>query len=137
TLLPNGDVRGAVGREGLACPASPALAQRHPRDAGHEVELRWPYVAVGRRELLGLLARDPPVMRVQDLRGQVGVLVEADVRRLEGEHPRVLAGWQPPKVGHTDLHDETTARLEVRGRVGEAVDLLVLRGQVRDGVEDE
>jgi hypothetical protein len=44
-LLPDGDVLGAVAGERLALPVAPALAQRHPGEPRHQVELRRPCVA--------------------------------------------------------------------------------------------
>src|SRR3954470_20435823 len=81
-LLPHRHVRGAVGREGLAVPPAPALAPDEAGELGHEVELRRNHVAVRRREDLDVAAFGPPVVRVQDLARDVGVLVEADVVRV-------------------------------------------------------
>ncbi len=45
-LLPDRHVRRALAGEGLALPAAPPFAQRHARDARHEIELRRPHVTV-------------------------------------------------------------------------------------------
>ncbi len=49
----------------------------------------------------------------------------------------VSPGREPLEIGQHHLDHEAPARLEVRGRVLEARDLRVLRGQVHDRVEDE
>jgi hypothetical protein len=80
----------ALGGERLALPAPPALAQRHPRDARHEVELGRPDVAKRRREDLDSVALDPVVVRDRRLRDDVD-LVEAHVLRAHVEHLEALA----------------------------------------------
>src|SRR3954453_23353241 len=49
-LLPHRDVLLAVVAERLAVPAAPPVAQRHPGEPGHQVELRRPHVAERHRE---------------------------------------------------------------------------------------
>ena len=53
------------------------------------------------------------------------------------EGPNGLTGWQPLKIGHPDLDHEAPAWLQMRGDVLEAGDLLILRRQVHDRVEDQ
>ena len=48
-----------------------------------------------------------------------------------------LPGRQPPEVREPDLDDEVATGLLVRGGVTEALNLVVLRGQVTDRVADE
>ena len=48
-LLPDRDMRPAVAREGLAVPPTPALAQGHPGEPGHQVQLARPHVPEGQR----------------------------------------------------------------------------------------
>lgn len=74
-LLPDGDVLGALAGEGLPLPASPTLAQGHPRQPRHEVQLGGPHVAERHRERLEPSVEHPVVMRDQALSGDV-VLVE-------------------------------------------------------------
>jgi hypothetical protein len=54
-----------------------------------------------------------------------------------GENAHGLAGRQPPEARNPDLDHEAAAWLEVGSGVLEAGDLLVLRRQVPDRVEDE
>ena len=56
--LPDRDVRRALAGERLAVPVAPAFAQRHPGDAGHQVELRRPHVAERHREDVELVVDD-------------------------------------------------------------------------------
>ncbi len=72
----------------------------------------------------------------QALRRDV-VLVEPEVRRAHVEGTERLAGREPLELRNAHLDHEAPARLEVRGDVLEARDLLVLRRQVHDRVEDE
>jgi hypothetical protein len=55
-------VRGAVAGEGLTFPGAPALAQSHPSEPRHQVELGRPYVAKWRGEDLELAVDDPVVI---------------------------------------------------------------------------
>ena len=65
------------------------------------------------------------------------VLVDPPVAFARVEDVHRLAGREAPQVGHADLDHEAAARLEVRRDVAEARDLLRLRRQVVDRVEDE
>ena len=56
---------------------------------------------------------------------------------LEGEGTHGLAGREPLELGDLDLDHEAAARLEMGGDVAEALDLVVLGGQVGDGVVHE
>ena len=134
--LPDGDVLGALARERLAPPPRPALAQRHPGEARHQVELGRPHVAERHRVQLELAVDDPVVVGDQALRRDV-VLVEAEPRGVDVERADGLARRKPLELGDADLDHEAPARLEVRGDVAEARDLLVLGRQVHDRVEDE
>ena len=75
-------------------------------------------------------------MRDQSLLHHVE-LVDADVVGADVERNEGLADWQPPQRRHRHLDDEVTAPVEVCGRVAEALHLLVLGQQVRDGVVHE
>ena len=75
-------------------------------------------------------------MRDQALRHDV-VLVKAEPRGTHVERPDGLAGWEPLEPRNAHLDHEAPAWLELRGDVLEARDLLVLRRQVHDRVEDE
>src|SRR5439155_20647537 len=136
-LFPARDGGGALAREGIALPSAPALAQAHPGDARHQVELGRPHVAELPREDLELVADRPPVVRVGDLRGHVGVLVETNIPWAVSEHSGRLAGWKATEIGHADFDDEPAAGCEVSSDVAKALDLLILGGQVRDRVEHE
>ncbi len=57
--------------------------------------------------------------------------------RSHRERSEDLPGREPLQVGDGDLDDEASARFEVTRDVAEAVNLLVLRDEVRDRVEDE
>ena len=65
------------------------------------------------------------------------VLVEAQPRRAHGERPKGLAGREPLESRDADFDHEAPARFQVRGDIAEALDLLVLGGQVHDRVEHE
>ena len=69
----------AVARERLPVPAAPALAQAHPGQLRHEVELRGPGVAERNREALEPSVDDPEVMGREALRRDV-VLVDPPAR---------------------------------------------------------
>ena len=83
-----------------------------------------------------VVAVEEVVVRDQPLRGDV-VLVEAEPRRADVERLEGLAGRQSLQTRHPHFDHEAAARLQVRGDVLEAGDLLVLRRQVHDRVEDE
>jgi hypothetical protein len=68
---------------------------------------------------------------------EVGVLVEAEAVRRDRERAKAFARRQSAQVRHPDLDDEAPTRFEVSGGVGEAGDLIVLRGQVHDRVEQQ
>jgi hypothetical protein len=76
------------------------------------------------------------VMGGKGLRRDV-VLVEAPSRLAHVEGPDRFAGREPLELGDAYLDDEAAARLDVRRDVAEAGDLLCLRRQVHDGVEDQ
>src|SRR5947209_6982101 len=90
-LLPDRDVLATLAREGLAVPVAPALAQRHPGQLRHQVELRRPHVAERQREQLPAAVDQREVVRDEALIRDV-VLVDAPVRRARGEDVERLAG---------------------------------------------
>lgn len=53
-----------------------------------------------------------------------------------GEHSGFVTRGEATQVGHTDF-DETNSWLEMVGGIGEAGHLLLLGGQVHDGVVDQ
>ena len=126
----------ALAGEGLALPATPALAQRHSGKPRHQVEFCRPYVAEGRREHLDLAVGDPVVMGNQTLCRDV-VLIESEPGIAHGECSDGFTGWQPLKIWHPHLDHEATTRLQVSSHVLEAGDLLLLRCQIHDRVEDQ
>jgi len=65
------------------------------------------------------------------------VLVDPPVALARVEDVHRLAGRKPLQVRHADLDREAAARLQMRGGVAKAGDLLGLRRQVVDRVEDE
>ena len=69
---------------------------------------------------------DPVVVRDEPLRRDVD-LVESEMLRPHVERLERLAGRQPLQPGHEHLDDEAATRLEMRGDVPEARDLLLLR----------
>src|SRR5829696_1228592 len=79
---------------------------------------------------------DPVVVGDQSLRRDV-VLVEAQPRGAHREGSDGFTGWQPLEIGNRYLDDETPTGLQVRGDVLETGDLLVLRREVHDRVEDQ
>ena len=119
----------AVARERLALPSAPALAQAHPGELRHQVELGGPRVAERDRETFDLPVDDLEVMRREPLVRDV-VLVDAPSRLAHVEGVERLAGREPLELGDADLDDEAAAGLEVRRRVAEARDLRLLRRQV-------
>src|SRR5262245_47985868 len=133
---PDGYMAGALARERLATPAAPALHERHPREARHQVELGRPHVAEGDR----VGSPDPPdqlmVVGYEALPGDVE-LVEAEVGGGERERAHGLAGRKSLQLWHADLDHEVAARVDVRRNVLEACHLRVLAGEVVDRVEDE
>ena len=72
----------------------------------------------------------------QPLRGNV-VLVESEMIGADVERAHGLTRREPLELRDAHLDHEAATRLEVRRDVLEAGDLLVLRGQVVDRVEDE
>ena len=135
-LLPDGDVLAAVTRERLAPPAAPALAQRHPGELRHQVELGRPHVPERHRRGSTRPSTSSKWCEIEPLVRDV-VLVDAPVRLARVEDADGLAGREPPELGHPDLDHEAAAGLEVRGDVPEARDLRRLRRQIPDRVEDE
>ena len=134
--LPDGDMLGAVAGKWLAIPAAPALPQGHACKPRHQVELGGPYIAEGRREHLKLAVGDPVVMGNQALARDV-VLVEPQPGISHSESPDCLTGRQPLQIRHTDLNDETPTGQKMISHVLEARDLLILRRQIHDRVEDQ
>src|SRR4051812_24298064 len=102
---PHGHVLSALTREGLAPPAAPAVAQRHPGELRHQVELRRPDVAERHRVLLDRAADGLEVMRDEALAGDV-VLVDTPVRLAALEDAERVPGREPPEVGDADLDHE-------------------------------
>ena len=76
------------------------------RATGHEVELGWPDVPVGRGVAHQAPADFDPVMRPRDLPCQVIDGLDADMITLQGEHPRGFAGRHPAQLGDDHLHHE-------------------------------
>lgn len=76
------------------------------------------------------------VVRDQTLRCGV-VLVDPPAAAVAMKHDVALATRQTPKVRNANLDNEEAAWLQMDRRVGEARDLLLLRGEVSDGVENE
>jgi hypothetical protein len=73
-------------------------------------------------------------MRPRDLGCGVVEGLDPDVIRAEGEDPGRLAGRHPAQLGHEHLHHEAPAGRQVRGRVGEHRQQIVLSGDVHDRV---
>jgi hypothetical protein len=76
-------------------------------------------------------------MRPRDLACLVIEGLDPDVIRIAGEDPGGLAGRHPAELGHEHLHHEPSVRLQVRGRVGEDRQLIVLGGDVHDRVRHQ
>src|SRR6266516_6396374 len=74
TFLPVRDVAPAVAGEGLALPVAPALAQGHPGESRHEVQLGRPSVALRRRVGFKLAVYHPEMMGKRDLPRKVILL---------------------------------------------------------------
>src|SRR4051812_43102880 len=106
----------ALPRERTASPVRPPLPQPHPGQLGHEIEFGRPRVPMMRVEPMGVVASEPVVVRSEPLLGEI-VRVEAEVlvRHTEGMHG--LTGWHPTQLRDSELDDETTAMVEVRGGV--------------------
>src|SRR5947208_16325279 len=66
-LLPDRDVLATLARERLAVPVAPALAQRHPGQLRHQVELRRPHVAERQRQQLPAAVDEREVVRDEAL----------------------------------------------------------------------
>ncbi len=81
-------------------------------------------------------AGHPVVMRNTLLRGNVD-LVEPKVRWVHRKGPDGLAGREPLERRYLQLDHKQSTRFQVSGHVAEALDLLVLGGQVGDGVVHE
>src|SRR3954453_244351 len=113
-LGPYRDMFAARARERLALEAAPAIAQRHARELGHQVELGGPGIAerarVADRAAAG---RDLEVMRDQALVGDV-VLVEADPVLTDVPRFHGLPRRQPLEARDPDLDHERPARLQMR-----------------------
>src|SRR5512133_348097 len=75
-------------------------------------------------------------MRDQALGGNV-VFVETEPGFARAEGAESLTGRQSLQIWHPHLDDETSARLQVRGRILKAGDLRVLGCEVHDRVEDQ
>ena len=65
------------------------------------------------------------------------VLVEAEVGRCDGECTDPLAGREALELWDHDLDHEASPDLQLRSHRPEALDLLVLGGEVHDGVPEE
>src|SRR5207237_3465179 len=78
----------------------------------------------------------PPMARYFDLVRDV-VLADADMGRCRGEDVHRLAGRETLKLRDVVLDHEAAAEIQVRGGVAEALDLLVLRREVRNRVAQE
>ena len=89
-LLPDRDVLAALAGERLAPPPAPAVAQAHPGELRHQVELGGPHVAERDRQALDAAVDDLEVVRDQALVGDV-VLVEAPVALADVEGADGLA----------------------------------------------
>lgn len=76
------------------------------------------------------------VVRDQTVRRGV-VLVDAPAVAVSTKYDVALARRQTPEVRNANLDNETAAWLEVDCRIREASDLLLLRDEVSDGVENE
>jgi hypothetical protein len=79
-------VGSALARERLSPPPCPSLAQRHPGELRHQVELGGPYAPERHREVLGPTILDPEVMGGEALRRDVvfvyaPALLAADVEQ--------------------------------------------------------
>src|SRR5207244_7624648 len=90
-LLPYGDVLAALGSERLAVPAAPALAQAHPGNLRHEIELRGPDITERHRGTLETATDIIEMVRDQSLVGHV-VLVDPPMLVARREDVHRLAG---------------------------------------------
>ena len=93
-LLPDRDVLGALAREGLALPARPSVAQPHPGQLRHEVELAGPGVAERDRSALEVAVGLEEVVRDQALPRDV-VLVDPPVALIDAEDAVGVASSGP------------------------------------------
>ena len=123
----------AVARERLTVPTAPPSAQSHARKSGHEIKLGRPNISKRGREGLELAVHQPVVVRDRDL-GRDVVLLEAEMRWGHIERVEGLAGREALQLRDVYLDDEAAARFQMLRDVAEALNLRVLRGQVRDGI---
>src|SRR5687767_6583630 len=77
------------------------------------------------------------MMRERDLRLEVDELIEAEMSRGDGECSGRFAGRKLPERRNNDFDQKEAAWFQVRGRVAETLDLLVLGRQVHDRIAQE
>jgi len=63
--------------------------------------------------------------------------LDSHVILFEGEDPADFPWREAPDLGNHDLDDEVSTRSEVRRRIGNDCELLILSGHVHDGVPDQ
>src|SRR6186713_915668 len=95
----------AVAGERLPPPAAPPLAQSHPGELRHQVELRGPGVPERDRVALELPVDHPEVMGDKALSCDVE-LVEPPARLAHVEREDRLAGRELPQARDADLDHE-------------------------------
>src|SRR5215211_7090270 len=100
--FPDGHVLAAVAREHRPAPVLPALAQPHPGETRHQIELGGPDVAEGKRGFPPHAVLRPEVVRDEPLCRDV-VLVEAEVLAAHVEGVEPLPRRETLQVGRTDL----------------------------------
>ena len=114
----------------------PPVAQPHPGQLRHQVELGRPHVPERHGAVLALTTGELDVVPLHGLRGRViRVGHPAFLAHMPGQH--VLPGREPAQLGNPALDDEAAAGPQMAGGVAEAGDLRVLAGQVHDRVEHQ
>src|SRR4051794_38714124 len=99
--FPDGDVLAALAREGRAVPILPALAQPHPGEARHQIELGGPDVPERKRRFPPHPVLRPEVVRDEPLARDV-VLVEAQVLGAHVEREEPLTRRETLQVRRAD-----------------------------------
>src|SRR3954451_12894843 len=135
----HGDVESAVGGEGLFTPTSPALVKAKAGEARHQVELTRPRISAHDRIDGDARCRKRDMTLVERLANRV-VAPHIEAHAVDGEclGVDVLVVAQPVKPRrHERFHHEATVGIEMRGHVLETPDLILLRQQVEQRVEDE
>ena len=118
-------------RSGRGVPSEDAVdrvpgLQLESGQLGHEIEFRWPDIAVRAAEQPGLPALIEPEMVRDDVLAQHVVGVQADAARAGLPGNGLLARRELAQLGHPQLDNEPAPRREMAGGIAEARDLLGL-----------